>query len=70
MSKSVAALQASNKMPAMNKDQPAAGKSPAKPFVPLKPRRKLTIALLLLFLIWMVLLYVMYFTTVYGHAMR
>jgi hypothetical protein len=68
MSKSVAALQASDKTSATNKDQPAAGKPAARPFVPLKPRRKLAIALLLLFLLWMVLLYVMYFTTVYGRA--
>jgi hypothetical protein len=51
-----------------SKDQPAAKSAAAKAFVPLKPRRKLAIALLVLFMIWIVILYVLYFTTVHGHA--
>ena len=68
MSKSVAAPRASEKMSAASKDRPGEAKPAPKAFAPLKPRRKLAIALLVIFIVWIVLLYVMYFTTVYGHA--
>ncbi len=68
MSKSVAALRGSEQM-SQSKDQ-AASKAAPKPVAQLKPRRKLAIGLLILFVIWIVILYVMYFTTVYGHAIR
>jgi cell division septal protein FtsQ len=68
MSKSVA-LRGSEQMSA-KKDQAAQAKAAAKPVAQLKPRRKLAIALLVVFVIWIVILYVMYFTTVYGHAVR
>lgn len=70
MSKSVAAPRASDPMTS-SKDQPAKAKAAAAPKVaPFKPHRKLAFALLAVFVVWIVLLYVMYFTTVYGHSVR
>ena len=69
MSKSVAAPRASESM-SSSKDQPAASKPAPKAIAPFKPHRKLAIGLLIVFLVWMVILYVMYFTTVYGHSAR
>jgi ABC-type Fe3+ transport system permease subunit len=69
MSKSVAALRGSEQMSAKS-DQAAQAKAAPKPVAQLKPRRKLAIGLLVVFVIWIVILYVMYFTTVYGHAIR
>ena len=60
MSKSVA-LGGSGEMSEKN-DQAAARAAP-KPVAQLKPRRKLAIGLLVVFTIWIVILYVMYFTT-------
>jgi hypothetical protein len=71
MSKSVAAPRAPEKM-SSSKNQPAAksAAATAPKIAPFKPHRKLAIVLLVLFIVWMVLLYVMYFTTVYGHSTR
>jgi hypothetical protein len=70
MSKSAAALRTPEQMSASN-DQPAAKKAAApKAVAPFKPHRKLAISLLVLFIVWIALLYVMYFATVYHHAVR
>jgi hypothetical protein len=58
MSKTVAAPR---------KEKQSTQAKPAPVFKPLKPHRKLAVALLVIFLVWIVILYVMYFTTVHGH---
>jgi len=45
-------------------NRPSGGLAPAGP---LRPRRRLFIGLMILLLIWVVILLVMYFTTVYLH---